>query len=272
MGLKKHRINIKPSPLHTDSYSLRGKELAILPWQKKIRENLFRIFLIILLWGTWVVEGSTASQAVSSPPSAPLPEILILGDSLSAEYGIPRGEGWVTLLQKSLNQHGLAYQIRNLSLSGDTTAAALARWDKIHTGIPIPAWVIIELGANDGLRGLSLEAMRSNLSHLITSATQQGSRVLLVGMRIPPNFGARYADQFYAVYPQLAQKHQIPLVPFIMDGFADNPAWFQRDGIHPLPKAQARMLDNVWSILFPLLKNQSSPKPLKKTLHQSTTP
>jgi acyl-CoA thioesterase-1 len=190
---------------------------------------------------------------VAAPGAAgAAPVILVLGDSLSAGYGVAQGQGWVTLLQKKLDAERYAYTIVNASISGDTTAGGRSRLDALlreHR----PAITVVELGANDGLRGGSLDAMRSNLEAIVTASQKAGSRVLLVGMRLPPNYGPAYAERFHTVYKDVAKTGKVSLVPFLMEGFAEDTTLFQSDRVHPLAAAQARMLDNVWPTLKPLL-------------------
>ena len=178
--------------------------------------------------------------------------ILVLGDSLSAEYGLPRGTGWVKLLADRIAQKAPQYSVVNASISGETTSGGRARLAELLQR-DRPDVLIIELGANDGLRGLNLEAMRANLQAMIDACQRQAVRVLLIGMRVPPNYGTNYGERFYAVYSELARRNRIALVPFLLDGFAERLELFQADRIHPLPQAQAAMLDNVWPHLQPLL-------------------
>ncbi|KXX64161.1 arylesterase [Marichromatium gracile] len=183
---------------------------------------------------------------------AATPTLLVLGDSLSAGYGIDRERGWVRLLEQRLEQEALAYRTVNASVSGETTAGGLTRLPALlerHR----PAVVIIELGANDGLRGLSLERLRANLDALITQTQASGSRVLLLGVRLPPNYGAVYTDRFQAVFREVAAAHAVPLVAEMLRGIAEDRALMQADGLHPTAAAQARILDNVWPALHPLL-------------------
>jgi acyl-CoA thioesterase-1 len=192
------------------------------------------------------------ARGTAAPVSAGSATVLVVGDSLSAEYGLPRDSGWVALLGRRLADRAPEYSVVNASISGDTTGGGRARLEALlreHR----PAVVIIELGANDGLRGLNLDAMRANLQAMIDACRTQGARVLLVGMRLPPNYGDRYAEGFHSVYTQLAARNRVPLVPFLMDGFAERRDWFQADQLHPLPPAEPRMLENVWSRLLPLL-------------------
>lgn len=187
-----------------------------------------------------------------APATARPTTILVLGDSLSAEYGLPRDSGWVKLLADRIAHDAPQYSVVNASISGDTTSGGRARLADLLQRLH-PAVVIIELGANDGLRGLSVEAMRSNLQTMIDTCRRQGARVLLVGIRVPPNYGTVYGERFYSVYAELARRNHVGLVPFLLEGFADRLDWFQADHLHPLPQAQSTMLANVWPHLQPLL-------------------
>lgn len=180
------------------------------------------------------------------------PVILVLGDSLSAGYGIDREHGWVRLLQDRLKQSGYAYQVVNASVSGDTTDSGLSRLP-YALAQHHPAIVIIALGGNDGLRGLSLAQLKDNLTRLVTLSKQAGARVLLCRERIPPNLGPVYSAKFSEVYTSVARQQQVPLVPYFLKGVADAPALMQDDGIHPNAQGQPGMLDNVWPVLKPLL-------------------
>jgi acyl-CoA thioesterase-1 len=194
--------------------------------------------------------GLGAARAADAPAAAPT--ILVLGDSLSAAYGIRVEQGWVALLQARLRAKGYGYRVINASSSGETTGGALARLPRAldkHR----PAIVIIELGGNDGLRGLPLADVRANFESLIRLSRQAGARVLLVGMRIPPNYGPKYSTGFHELYGELARKHQLPLVPFFLDGIALDDSLMLEDGLHPNAAAQPKLLDQVWPQLKPLL-------------------
>lgn len=179
--------------------------------------------------------------------------IVIFGDSLSAAYGIQQNEGWVKLLENKLNQQKLDYKVVNASISGETTSGGLGRFKTMLTTHK-PNIVIIELGANDGLRGLSVREMQSNLDGMITQAKATKAKVLLLGMRIPPNYGIQYTRQFSETYANLAQKHGLVLVPFFLEGVAGNPSLILDDGLHPKAIAQAKLLENVWLQLRKLIK------------------
>ncbi len=180
------------------------------------------------------------------------PVLLVLGDSLSAEYGLPRGTGWVQLLAERLRESRLNYTVVNASISGETTSGGRTRLPALLSEHR-PSIVVIELGANDGLRGLPLSTMRDNLAALIKTSQAAGASVLLVGVRVPPNYGRDYSEKFFQSFSDLARELRVPLVPFLLDGFGESLEWFQPDRIHPNEKAQVRMLDNVWPHLRPLL-------------------
>lgn len=179
--------------------------------------------------------------------------ILVIGDSLSAEYGLPQGSGWVAHIAERLQKEGTGYQIHNSSISGDTTSGGLSRMPA-DLERSDPDIVIIELGANDALRGLSLDVARDNLAQMIRLAQEHDAHIVLAGMQIPPNYGPRYAKQFAGMFPDLAQAHQATLVPFLLEGFATRPEMFLDDGIHPAVAAQSIIADTVWEHLAPLLQ------------------
>lgn len=180
------------------------------------------------------------------------PVILVLGDSLSAAYGIGQNEGWVYLLQQRLDDSGYPHRIENISISGETTSGALSRLDAAlerHR----PDLVIVEVGANDGLRGLPLERIEYNLSEIITTVQAQNAAVLLAGMRLPPNYGRAYTRGFQRIFDDLAEKYKTGLVPFLLEGLEHDRGYFQDDGLHPNAKAQPLIADNVWNALNPML-------------------
>jgi acyl-CoA thioesterase-1 len=186
-------------------------------------------------------------------PAGPARVILVAGDSLSAEYGIARGTGWVPLLGARLAQRYPNYQAVNASISGDTTHGGLARLPallKRHA----PAIVILELGANDALRGLPLTITGNNLRAMADMAREAGARVLIAGMRIPPNYGPDYTQKFAGLFPAAARAVQAGLIPFLLEGIAGNRDMFQADGIHPVAAAQPLLLENVWRELEPMLQ------------------
>jgi acyl-CoA thioesterase-1 len=181
-------------------------------------------------------------------------EILVVGDSLSAEYGLPRGTGWVSLLNQRLGTEKPGYFVSNASISGDTTAGGLARLAPLLRSHP--SVVVIELGGNDGLRGLPIANTRRNLDAMAAQATAAGSHCVLVGMRMPPNYGRQVNEQLAQLFNDVAAAHNCALVPFMLKGVADRPDaedWFQPDHLHPLAKAHPVILDNIWTALKPLL-------------------
>jgi len=181
--------------------------------------------------------------------------ILVLGDSISAGYGVPQGQGWVTLLQKRLPQYGYDQSVINASISGETTDGGRNRLPALLAKHR-PDIVIVELGGNDGLRGFQIDRLRNNLSFLVKTSKNSGARVLLVGMKIPPNYGLRYTTDFYESFIAIAKIHAVPLVPFLLNGIATQPHLMQDDGIHPNVDAQPRLLDNVWPTLKSMLDDQ----------------
>src|SRR5450755_2398500 len=185
------------------------------------------------------------------------PVVLVVGDSISAGYGLPAETGWATLLQQRLLAEHYPQRVVNASISGDTTAGGRARLDAL-LATNHPAVTVIELGGNDGLRGGSLDAMQANLDAMVTTAQKSGSRVLMVGLRLPPNYGPAYVHRFESTFSDVARARKIALVPFLFEGFAEDDAMFQGDRIHPVIAAQARMLDNVWPRLKPLLGEATS--------------
>jgi acyl-CoA thioesterase I len=188
------------------------------------------------------------AQAQGKPPS-----VLILGDSLSAEYGLPRGTGWVALLERRIVQEKLPHKVINASISGETTSGGAQRIEtliKQHA----PTVVVIELGGNDALRGLALEASQNNLARMIETAKKTKTGVLLVGMEVPPNYGTAYTQRFRGMFTALASKYQVPLVPFLLEKFGTDLSYFQPDRIHPNERGQPLMLETVWPRLQPLLR------------------
>ncbi len=186
--------------------------------------------------------------------------LLVVGDSLSAGYGVTRGERWVDLLAKQLNGHCDAFQVINASISGDTSGGGLSRLPKLleqHR----PALVIIELGGNDGLRGISLAELRGNLQGMVQLAKQADARVLLLGMRLPANYGHDFVQAFHQVYFDVADAESVPMVPFFLEGVALNPERMQADGIHPNDQAQPTLKDNVWPVLKPMIEDSERVSP-----------
>lgn len=203
-----------------------------------------RTFLLIVLCGlAWAAPAADAAR----------PVILVLGDSLSASYGLAPGQGWVALLERRLNRQGYEYRVVNASVSGETTGGGLQRLPRA-LALHRPAIVIIQLGANDGLRGLPVDELRANLEHMIDLGRRAGARAVLAGIRIPGNYGPRYTEGFFAVYGELARSRDVALVPFMLEGIALRDDLFLEDRIHPNAAAQPMLLDNVWPALEPLLR------------------
>ncbi|MFP4245287.1 MAG: arylesterase [Ectothiorhodospira sp.] len=191
--------------------------------------------------------------AVPPAPAADRPTLLVLGDSLSAAHGIPLEAGWVALLADRLERRDPPWKVVNASVGGETTRGGLSRLPGLlerHA----PEVVILALGGNDGLRGIAPDEARDNLSALVRTARDAGARVLLVGIRVPPNLGRRYAERFHGIYHELAGSLDVALVPFLLEDVALDEALMQPDGIHPRARAQPRMLDTVWPALEPLLE------------------
>jgi len=197
----------------------------------------------------------TLGLVLSAPARATgaAPVLLVLGDSISAGYGLAAGTGWVALLDARLKSEGYRHSVVNASISGDTTAGGRARLPALlaqHT----PAIVVIELGGNDALRGGNLAATRANLESMVAAAQDAKARVLIVGMQLPPNYGPTYVRDFSALFAEVAKAKRVPIVPAFFAGFGEDLALFQPDRIHPSAQAQAKLLDNVWPTLQPLLR------------------
>jgi acyl-CoA thioesterase-1 len=188
------------------------------------------------------------------PANADTPAILVFGDSISAGYGLARVEqGWVGMLRAKLKDEGYGYQVVNASVTGETTAGGLARLPRA-LALHHPRVVILELGGNDGLRALPIDQMRSNLGRMVDLSVDSGAQVLLLGMRIPPNYGPEFTEKFFAVFADVARDKKAPLVPFLLNDIALSPNLMQADGIHPNELGQPKLLDNVWPRLRPLLR------------------
>jgi acyl-CoA thioesterase I len=202
-----------------------------------------------------------ASVSAGGAAPAETPVILVFGDSISAGYGLAHVEqGWVALLQTRLKEQAYGYQVVNASVSGETTAGGLARLPRalmLHQ----PKIVILELGGNDGLRALPIAQMRANLLHMVDLALAAGAKVLLLGMRMPPNYGPDFTEQFRASFSDLARDRKLALVPFLLNDVAQFPNLMQADGIHPNELGQPKLLDNVWPTLKPLLQPSAHAQP-----------
>lgn len=182
---------------------------------------------------------------------------MVFGDSLSAGYGLPQGAGWVSLLKKRLQAQSQANVINN-SISGETTLGGRNRIEQALT-THRPDIVIVELGANDGLRGASIDSIRDNLEAIIEVCKRHGAMVLLTGMQLPPNYGITYTQKFQDIFHQLAKRHDVKLLPFLMDGFGDKREFFLQDGIHPTAEAQKKIIENIWAVLKTMLREVSPP-------------
>ena len=211
-------------------------------------QSLNWLFGNLLLGISLIVTALVALPASAKLISPSTQTILVFGDSLSASYGVPQGQGWVSLLQTRISQQKLPYQVVNASISGETTSGGLARFSAA-LATHQPNIVILELGANDGLRGLPIAEMQTNLSQMIGQAKTAKAKMLLIGMKIPPNYGLKYSKNFSATYTNLAKQHNIALVPFLLEGVAGKPEQIQADGLHPLAVAQPALLENVWVAL-----------------------
>jgi acyl-CoA thioesterase-1 len=202
--------------------------------------NRFFVLLILLFAGF--------------PANADTPAILVFGDSISAGYGLARVEqGWVGMLRAKLKDEGYGYAVVNASVTGETTAGGLARLPRA-LALHHPRVVILELGGNDGLRALPIDQMRGNLGKMVDLSVDSGAQVLLLGMRIPPNYGPEFTEKFFTVFADVARDKKAPLVPFLLNDIALSPNLMQADGVHPNELGQPKLLDNVWPRLRPLLR------------------
>jgi acyl-CoA thioesterase-1 len=198
----------------------------------------------------WLI--GTALSLLLCGSSAFAGTLLVVGDSISAAFGMDTRQGWVALLEKRLDEQGFDHQVVNASISGDTSAGGAARLPALLAEHQ-PELVIIELGGNDGLRGQPPAQLQQNLAAMVQASQQKGAQVLILGMQLPPNYGQRYTTAFAAVFPQVASEFSVPLVPFVLEGVGGVPEMMQADGIHPTAEAQPRLLENVWPTLKPLL-------------------
>lgn len=205
--------------------------------------------LILSIFCGWGVAPYSAHAAHAETGT-----ILVLGDSISAGFGLAQADskGWVALLRAALDKAGYDYQVVNASVSGETTAGGLARLPRA-LGVHHPAIVILELGGNDGLRALPIAQMRGNLDKMVEASQADGAKVLLLGMKIPPNYGPQYTEQFASTYTDLARDKKLPLVPFLLNDIALTPALMQADGVHPNEDGQPKIFNNVWPVLKPML-------------------
>ena len=209
-----------------------------------VKVHLHRSWLAILLAGlVWLPSASANGTDYT---------VMVYGDSLSAAYGMEESQGWVVLLQQRLDGLNLPVRVINGSVSGETTTGGLTRLPAMLETYQ-PDLLVLELGGNDGLRGLPLNLIRDNLNTMIDLAREAGAEVVLAGIQIPPNYGPRYTTPFYEQYGEIARERNLPLIPFLIDGIPQQPELMQGDGIHPRAEAQGMILDNVWPVLEPLL-------------------
>ena len=227
--------------VHSQNGPATGADRADAAKQRRSRRHLLATVLLC-------VAGTGAANAYSAPKT-----VLVLGDSLSAEYGLSRGTGWVALMEQRLQQQKISATVVNASISGETSSGGRTRLPALLSKYH-PAIVVIELGANDGLRGLPVAAADANFRAMVGAAKGAGAKVLLVGMRMPPNYGRDYADKFFAMYGTLSAELKVPLVPFMLDGIAEKPELFQADRMHPLAVAHPTILNTIWPHLLRLLK------------------
>lgn len=193
---------------------------------------------------------AASASAYSAPKT-----VLVVGDSLSAEYGLTRGAGWVALLEQKLKAEKIDARIVNASISGDTTSGGRARLPALLTAHK-PQIVVIELGANDGLRGLPVASAEANLRQMVTLSQKQDAKVMLIGMRMPPNYGRAYTERFFNMYGTLSKDLKAPLVPFMLEGVADKPALFQADRLHPNAQAHPIILNNIWPTFSNMIRQR----------------
>ncbi|WP_090544440.1 arylesterase [Paraburkholderia caballeronis] len=211
------------------------------------------VFAAVFAMGIGVACAANAPAAASGDSK---PVIVVLGDSLSAEYGLPRDTGWVALMRQRLASERIDYSVANASISGDTTSGGLARLPIVMQRLK-PSIVIVELGANDALRGVPLATTNDNLRAIVAQIRKGNAKPVLVGMYVPPNYGPDYTQKFHGLYEQMSKELHVPLVPFLLAGIGDRPDLFQSDQMHPTQQAQPLLLDNVWPTLKPLLGNAS---------------
>jgi len=215
---------------------------------------MLRVIGILMAWlVTLPAAAAAAAAAAASASPATASVVLVFGDSLSAGFGLRIEQGWVSLLAQKIEHEGYGFRVVNASVSGETTAGGLARLPRA-LNVHHPRIVLLELGANDGLRGLPLDQTQANLDRMITRLQSQHIALLLLGLRLPPNYGERYTSGFMAMYQALAASHHIPLLPFLLENVALKPELMQADGLHPNAQGQPLLLDNVWPQLEPLLK------------------
>jgi acyl-CoA thioesterase-1 len=226
----------------------------------KVRAIAARIAALTAAFGATMMAAALVSLPLqahaANAPEPAKPVIVVLGDSISAEYGLPRDTGWVALMRQRLADERIDYSVANASISGDTTSGGRARLPALMERLK-PSIVIVELGANDALRGVPLSTTEDNLRTIIEQAQQGHAKVVLIGMYVPPNYGPDYTQKFHGLYGELSKEFHLPLVPFLLAGVVDKPDMFQADQIHPTQQAQPVLLNNVWPAVKPLLRTSS---------------
>ncbi len=215
--------------------------------------QLRQVLGLFLLMALALAIGGVQAGTGKLPPRAATKTVLVMGDSLSAAYGMPASKGWVSLTDARLRRAHPGWSMVNASVSGETTAGGVSRLPRQLDRVK-PAVVVIQLGANDGLRGLPLERMRANLERMILLSKASGAKVLLIGMRMPPNLGRAYTDGFANTYTQLARRHDVALLPFLLEPVMLDRGAFQRDNLHPTEAAQPKLANHVWPALQPLVR------------------
>lgn len=211
-----------------------------------------------LRWLAAVAATALSAASITAQAAKPAkPVIVVLGDSISAEYGLPRDTGWVALMRQRLVDQRIDYSVANASISGDTTSGGRARLPALMQRLK-PGIVVVELGANDALRGVPLATTEDNLRTIVEQVQQAHAKVVLIGMYVPPNYGPDYTQKFHGLYGELSRQFHVPLVPFLLAGIADKPEMFQADQMHPTQQAQPVLLENVWPTIKPLLPASSS--------------
>ena len=242
VGYSTLRVAVASANHYNLDSPIAGARPMILPRHSALR-FAFRFAVTIAL-------AIPALAPARADPGAPV--LLIVGDSLSAGYGLAKGAGWVDLLAARIDGQHLSWRVVNASISGDTTAGGRARLPALLAQHK-PAVVIVELGANDGLRGGNLRSTKDNLDAMMAAVRKSGAKALVVGMKLPPNYGPAYTREFDALFGEVAKSHNAALVPFFFAGFGESDDWFQADRFHPNAAAQVKLLDNVWPVLSPLL-------------------
>lgn len=208
--------------------------------------------------------------AFSASAETTKPVILVYGDSLSAAYGLSQKDGWVALLSQRLAHNQYPHKVINASISGETTFGGATRIDRTIKQLN-PDIIIVELGGNDGLRGLPLTDSKTNMEKILRASNKANAKILLIGMRLPPNYGRDYTEKFHAMYATLAKQYKTELVPFMLEGVIDSRDNFQADNIHPTAKVQPQILDNIWQPLLPMLTSKTASAKKESAKHQPTS-